>query len=186
MLLLARRRHDRDATLLASVILVIGVGSFLFHTFATRWALVADVGPIQLFIALYFYVAMRRFVGLGVLPAAAATIAFMAAAAALPQLFPAREPWRGFGGYLGGFLGLLGLGAGLIAAGGPRRSTGSRLIAIAGLFAVSLGFRTLDGALCHRIVIGTHMVWHILNAVVLYTLVTTLSKSRRDFDPIGR
>lgn len=185
-LIIARRSHDRGAALLGLVVLVIGVGSFLFHTFATRWALVADVGPIQIFIALYFYLAMRRLVGLGAASALAATVAFMAAAALLPQMFPPREPWRGLGGYLGGFLGLLGLGAWLAIAGGPSRAAGRKLLAVAALFGVSLGFRTLDGAVCATLSTGSHAVWHMLNAVVLYTLVATLSESRRDFDPIGR
>jgi hypothetical protein len=35
------------------------------------------------------------------------------------------------------------------------------------VFAVSLTARTVDRPLCTDIPIGTHFVWHILNAVVL-------------------
>ena len=42
-------RQRWEFILLLALLCGIGVGSFLFHTFATRWALVADVGPITLF-----------------------------------------------------------------------------------------------------------------------------------------
>lgn len=178
---LVRFREDGAARLLGALIAVIGVGSFLFHSFATRWALIADVGPIQLFIALYFFLAMRRMVGLGPWGACAATAAFMAAAAALPSLFPRGEPWIGLGGYLGGLLGLVGLAIALAFKGGPGRASAGRLAAVALLFSVSLGFRSVDGSVCAGLPTGTHALWHVLNAIVLYTLVAALAKSRRDF-----
>lgn len=178
---LARFREDGAARLLGALIAVIGVGSFLFHSFATRWALIADVGPIQIFIALYFFLAMRRMAGLGPWAACAATAAFMAAAAALPSLFPRSEPWIGLGGYLGGLIGLIGLAAALALKDDAGRRNAGRLAAIALLFTVSLGFRSVDGAVCAGLSTGTHALWHILNAIVLYTLVATLAKSRRDF-----
>lgn len=181
-LILARFRDDGAARLLGAIVVVIGLGSFLFHAFATRWALIADVGPIQIFIAAYFFLAMRRLVGLNGWAAAAATLAFVAAAAALPSLFPRREPWGGLGGYLGGFLGLAGLAAGLALRGGAQdRRIAARIAGTALLFAVSLVFRTIDGAVCASLATGTHALWHAVNALVLYTLVATLAKSRRDF-----
>ena len=180
-LALKRYRGDGAALLLALVTLAIGVGSFLFHTLATRWSLLADVGPIQLFIALYFYFAMCRFVGLGWLAAVCMTAAFMAAAAALPSALPRVEPWRGLGGYLGGLLGLVGVGLWLRLRPEGDSKAGVRLLLIAALFGVSLTFRTLDRQICDAFVIGTHLVWHVLNAVALYTLVATLAEYRRDF-----
>jgi len=47
------------AMLLVAILAIIGVGSFLFHTFATRWAGVADVLPILLYILVYIYTANR-------------------------------------------------------------------------------------------------------------------------------
>lgn len=183
-LALKRFRGDRPAMALAAVTLAIGLGSFLFHTFATRWSLLADVGPIQLFIALYFFFAMRRFVGLGPFAAACVTAAFVAAASALPEALPKEEPWRGLGGYLGGLLGLVGVGLWLRLRPGPDQGAGLALLAIAALFGVSLAFRTADRHICDAFVIGTHLVWHVLNAVALYTLVATLAKNRRDFTSV--
>ncbi len=37
----------------------------------------------------------------------------------------------------------------------------------AGLLIVSLTFRTLDGPLCDSLPVGTHFLWHLLNATML-------------------
>jgi hypothetical protein len=36
---------------------------------------------------------------------------------------------------------------------------------------VSLTFRTIDIAVCDAFTLGTHFVWHMLNAVVIYILL---------------
>ena len=46
------------------------------------------------------------------------------------------------------------------------------------LFAISLGLRTADLALCPAFPLGTHFAWHILNAVVLYVLLRTAMAAR--------
>lgn len=180
---LRRHRGDPAAVLLAATTIVIGIGSFLFHSFATRAAMLADVIPIQAFIAIYFFLAMRRFLGLGAIAAGAATLGFMVAAAAAPAALPATDPWRGLGGYVGGLAGLAGLGAWLVFD-GRRGNAGVSLLVIGGLFAVSLTFRTLDKPVCHLVAIGTHPLWHCLNTVVLYALIDLLARARPDFDRI--
>ncbi|HYF55305.1 MAG TPA: ceramidase domain-containing protein, partial [Salinarimonas sp.] len=75
-----RRTGGRDGPALAliGVVAVVGIGSFLFHTLANRWSLLADVLPITAFIYGYFLLAMRRFVGLSLVAALAVTGAFLA------------------------------------------------------------------------------------------------------------
>lgn len=51
------------------ILSVIGLGSFLFHTFAQPWAGVADVVPILLFVLVYIFAANRDFWGMSVWPA---------------------------------------------------------------------------------------------------------------------
>lgn len=46
--------------------------------------------------------------------------------------------------------------------------------AAAGLFLVSLTLRTVDAAWCGWLPIGTHFLWHLLNAWLLYLLVVAL------------
>ncbi|SDN16912.1 Ceramidase [Methylobacterium phyllostachyos] len=44
---------DRAALALAGLIAVVGIGSFLFHTLAVTWAMLADVIPIAVFVDAY-------------------------------------------------------------------------------------------------------------------------------------
>ena len=44
---------------------------------------------------------------------------------------------------------------------------------------VSLAARTLDRAACGAIPFGTHWLWHLLNACVLYALIATAARYRR-------
>ena len=59
-----RGRSDIGARLLTANLFLIGVGSYLFHTYATAWAGVADVLPIQTFILIYLFLATTRILGL--------------------------------------------------------------------------------------------------------------------------
>src|SRR5215208_7217876 len=67
---------DLPALFLIAAVAVVGIGSFLFHTFANRWSRLADVIPIAVFIYGYFALAMRRFFGLGLAASVGLTLAF--------------------------------------------------------------------------------------------------------------
>ncbi|MEM6376319.1 MAG: ceramidase domain-containing protein, partial [Pseudomonadota bacterium] len=67
-LIMARRLQGSELGLawaLTLLLAAIGVGSFLFHTFAQPWAAAADVVPIIGFVLLYLYAASRDYLGLG-------------------------------------------------------------------------------------------------------------------------
>jgi hypothetical protein len=44
----------------------------------------------------------------------------------------------------------------------------------AAVFVISLAFRTVDRAICGAFPLGTHFIWHLLNAVVLFVLFVLL------------
>ena len=70
--------------------------------------------------------------------------------------------------------------AGLRPRPGPRTRPGCGAPrGVAALFAVSLAFRTLDRAVCPVWPLGTHAVWHLLNAGVLYGLIAVAVRYRR-------
>lgn len=151
---------------LIALVFVIGIGSFLFHTFATRWAGLADVLPITVFIFAYFAYALRRFVGFGRIATAIGTLLFFAVS---PLAEPVFSPLvGGSASYLPGLFAMLGIGGCLFAKDHPA----ARLVFSAGLvFSVSLGFRIADEPLCDIWPIGTHLFWHIFNAVTLGLLL---------------
>lgn len=74
-------RSDPGARLLTLVLVAIGVGSFLFHTHAEVWAMLADVLPILGFILIYVHLATVRFLGAPVWGGALAAVAYVPASA---------------------------------------------------------------------------------------------------------
>lgn len=167
-------RLDVPFAILVTITIMVGIGSFLFHTMATFWALLADVIPIQLFIVFYFALAMRRFAGFPWWGAVLATVAFMAVSAvggnALRDL--TGGALNGSEGYVPPLLALVVIGLALVAAG--RTGAGWSLVVAGGIFAVSLTFRTLDMAVCSRFTVGTHFLWHTLNGVLLGFLLVAM------------
>ena len=167
------RRHapsrDWPALTLIIVVVAVGVGSFAFHTIATRGVVLADVIPIAVFIYGYLLLALRRFLGLAAGVAVAIVVAYAVGAQALSWLAPPRT----LNGSVGYLLALVALLVVARAAHGPARR-GLELAAM--IFTISLALRTIDLAACDRFPLGTHFAWHLLNAVVLYVLLRTAIK----------
>jgi hypothetical protein len=179
----ARAVDDRPAAALALLTAIVGVGSFLFHTLAVRWAMLADVVPIAVFIHAYFFLAMVRFLRFGLVAAAAATLAFAGFGFGLVPALDAAAGrsvealTNGSVDYLPAVLALLGVALGLRWLGDPS-PTGERLVALALLFGVSLALRTMDRSVCARVPVGTHFLWHLLNAGILCGLVVAAVRHR--------
>jgi hypothetical protein len=169
--------HDVAALLLIVVLALIGFGSFAFHTLATRGAALLDIIPIALFIHGYLYVALRRFVGFGIVLSLVLVAAFFAST----QVMAAVQPR----GLLNGSVGYLPALAAMLVIGWSVRSgpDGQALLGAGGVFAVSLTFRTVDLWVCDGLTIGTHAAWHVLNAVMLYWLLHAVISQRQ---PSGR
>ncbi len=169
---------------LVALVFAIGIGSFLFHTFATRWASLTDIGPITLFMLVYFGYALRRFLGLGWLVVGLAVALFEGALwygqsiSCQPSFMPVSNGLgvpclNGTAGYLPALVALVGICAALAM---KQHEAAKPLLLAGALFAISMAFRTMDFELCtgstlRGIQIGTHFLWHLLNAVVLYLLL---------------
>lgn len=162
-------RHQRlDAPMIVLIALAtaIGIGSYLFHTHATVWAVFADVVPITLFIFAYFAIAMRRFVRLPWWAAGLATLGFVAFSIGFERVVGplVGDALNGSEGYLPALIGLLAVGGWLES----RRHPAARwLFAASAVFVVSLVFRTIDEAVCPAFPLGTHFLWHILNGTLI-------------------
>jgi hypothetical protein len=161
-----RREGKGDPPILALIIVVaaVGLGSFAFHTLATRGAMLLDVTPIGIFIYGYFLLALRRFLLLSWPAALALLVAFIALSLALASV--PREVLNGSSGYFPALAALIILGWMLRGHG-----AGQAMLVAAGLFAVSLIFRIVDLDVCAAWPLGTHFLWHLLNAAVLYAVL---------------
>lgn len=166
----ARLEPQRDPLLavVIATIPVIGVGSFTFHTLATRWAEWLDVIPILVFMLLYLWLAMTRFFGWHVLLKLPIMLVFLALTLGLEMGVPATVLWGG-AMYLPALTAVLTMG---VAPGKwvASRARGSYLIAIP-VFALAFALRTLDVPVCASVPIGTHFLWHMFIALFLYLLV---------------
>ncbi len=169
----AGRAAGGDIRLLTALIAAVGLGSLVFHTLATRWAALLDIGFIAIFVLAYhqrFQVrllgrsAAASWRGVGVFVVLAAL--FVAATKQLPPL-----PLNGSEIYLPPFALLL------VCAGQARRrapATAGWLGRAAGLFVVSITCRAVDQALCPVWPLGTHLGWHLVNAAMLYCCMRAL------------
>ena len=163
-----RTAGQRDLRALVVLLGLIGVGSFVFHTVAQRWASVLDVVFIALFVVVFIQRAQVRLLGQPEARASALTLGVLAVSAALA----ASVKWPLLNGselYLGPWLALIGL-AWACPPGAPRKWLG----ASAALFALSVCFRSADLALCEAFPLGTHFGWHLNNALVLWCALRAL------------
>ena len=164
--MLWRRNQVRDWATLALIVVTgtIGIGSFAFHTIATRGAVLLDVVPIVLFIYGYLFLALRRYLQLPIRIATAVLILFALALRGVAYVLPGGV-LNGSGEYLLPLLALV-----VVGSLAPRPQGGSIVLAAA-VFAGSLVFRTIDQAVCPAFSLGTHFLWHLLNAAVLFILL---------------
>ena len=167
--LLSRPREAAPAyaRVLAWLVFAIGWCSLSFHVFAnvgTEWL---DVLSIALYIWLFVACWFRRFAGWPWWAAALAVPGFLAFGKLVTLPF-APGALNGSVDYLPPLFALLLMAAWLLLR---RQQGGGKLALAATVFSASLVLRTGDQAWCTALPIGTHWLWHCLNAVTL-TLVT--------------
>ena len=165
-----RRRAPWDVYLLPVLIAGVGLGSFFWHTLTTAWSELADKLPIFAFMFLYLQSYMARVLGLSRLGVSVWLVLFLVLNVAVMLWLPA-DLLNGSVMYLPALLALLLLTLASVL----RRLGGAKtMLAVAGLFCISVTFRSIDQLLCDSFPLGTHFAWHLLNAVILYWLMRVL------------
>jgi hypothetical protein len=164
-----------EARVLTVILGIIGIGSFLFHTFATRWAGLADVLPIGLYILTYIWAANRHFWLWPGWAAALGAAAFIPYAALVTPVFDALPFFT-----ISSFYWSVPL---LIAAYALALRHRLPVVAAglgqgAAILCASLVARSLDDPLCSALPLGTHFLWHILNALMLAHMILVLVRHR--------
>lgn len=167
------RSHQPDrlgsgliSTLIA-LIAIIGVGSFLFHTIATRWAELGDVIPILVFMLLYLWLVLTCFFGWSLRVTLFALSIFFAATFSLQSVVPSAFLMGG-ALYLPALFVMAVIGVALYR---QQRAAGKAMFVATGVFILSFTARSLDVPMCTSFPFGTHFLWHVLNAVLLYLLL---------------
>lgn len=173
----AGRGAGRDTRVLILLIGAVGLGSMAFHTLATRWAALLDIGFIAVFVLFFHQRFQVRALGrsngaasLGVAVFVVLAGLFVLAIKQLPTLSQNDSE-----SYLAPFLLLL------VCArqAAPRWPEAARwLNRAAGLFVASLLCRAIDQPLCAVWPAGTHLGWHLINAAMLYCCLRGLLATR--------
>ena len=156
---------DWPALVLIAVTFAIGIGSFIFHTVATRGAALFDTVPIAIFIYGYLLLALQRFIRLPLWKALGLVAVFAVLSYVESALVP-RGALNGSHAYLPALAALAFVGW-LARDDKPRRL----LLWAAAVFAMSIVFRSIDQTLCQALPFGTHFLWHALNGLVLFLLL---------------
>ncbi len=152
------------AMALVTVLALIGIGSYLFHTHAQVWAALADVTPILLYILVYIFAVNRDVWGMRTLYALGLTALFFPYAALTVPIFQLLPGLGGSAVYAPVPLLIL-VYAFLLRQREPETARGLAIGAV--ILIVSITFRALDEPMCMRLPMGTHFMWHILNATML-------------------
>lgn len=163
------RRNGLPITQVLGVTLVlIGIGSFLFHTFATAWASLADVAPIGAFILVYLFAVNRDVIGMKWWVAVLATSLFAPYAAAV--VWGANQlPFFRISNFYWAVPLLLLAYAPVVTRRNPATARG--MVFGAALLSVSIAVRSVDEAWCHHWPHGTHIGWHFLNSIMLPKMI---------------
>ena len=155
----------------------IGVASGLWHTLARGWAGAADGLSILVFVMIYLFAANRRFLALGPWTSAGLTVAALpvlglsaAGLAQVPGLHDAAP-------YLPVAMLILAYGAGLVRR---RPGVARGLAAGGGVLLFSIAARAADAPLCGVFPVGTHFLWHVLNAVLLGWMIEVYLRAGRE------
>jgi hypothetical protein len=163
-------RHQPDVGALILLVAVIGIGSLLWHTVARPWAFWLDALPILVFIHLFLLSFLRRLMRLSWPAILGVFVVYELVTLGLMGLAPPGA-LNDSVGYLPVVLFLWLMAWGLRLGDHPLWRS---YVALGLLFAVSLGFRILDPALCKVLPVGTHFLWHLLNGWLLYLLLAGL------------
>ena len=164
-----------EGRFLSATLFMIGVGSWLFHTHATVWAVMLDVIPIMVFALYYIFLANRHYWKWPLPAAILGASLFIPFSAAANQVFAAMPFFEISSGYWS-FPTIIAFYAALLMTRDPV--LGRNLFLGAGILCVSLAFRSLDELVCNDFAIGTHFVWHILNAIMLGWMIEVWRRHR--------
>jgi hypothetical protein len=154
----------RALTLLAAL---AGIGGYLFHTSDAPWAKLGETVPILAFMLLYVWLLLRRFFHWNVLIAIPVLALYAAAVYWLETRAPGSAPF-------GRAMNLPTLVLFLLADIGflrrLREAFWPMLWALAVLLASSTASMS-EAQICPQLGLGSHVLWHLLDALLLYLLL---------------
>lgn len=160
----------------------IGLGSFAFHTFATRFTQLLDIVPIALFMLCFFAAYLRWFYRLSWKGSLVGVTAFLAGTAVV-IVFGWEAIPNGSAPYVPALVLLVGLTAVLAASKVPERARyWKQFAAASAVFATGLTARTVDESVCGSFPTGLHFLWHMLDGLLVFLVSRSLIQKWRSVE----
>lgn len=175
-----QRAPSAGSWVLIGLSLCVGVGSALWHTFATSWALVLDVVPIMLFQLAFLWLYGRQIAKLHAAPLITSLIAYVVIGLWMREY---REWLNGGMMYVPSFVVAWSVGVHYYLVGRRERSI---LLANAAVFCVALTCRSIDLVVCRQLPIGTHFLWHVLTGLGVYLAMRVIVVAEADVSQVQR
>lgn len=150
----------------------IGMSSVIFHAYPTKLTEAIDTYSIVLFIMVYFWSVLFRIGRCNFFQAGICFVAFVGFSHILVAQFP--HALNDSIGYLSSMIALIMIAVHLHLKARPS-SQHFMLAALVGV--VSLFCRAIDHEVCPMFPIGTHFLWHTLNATLLYILLKQIIRN---------
>lgn len=167
-LIVNRHIQSLAIKILPIFVFLTGIGSTLWHGYPNVFTGIADGIFLFIFLVIALYFLLDRLVGNKIVVLLGTILFIVVQIPFQVGLLPA---FNGLIPYFIIFLTGLMLFYGILIR---YHGLAGQLIAILGVFAAALFFRTLDLPICASIGIGTHFLWHLLNALAFYLMVRFL------------
>jgi hypothetical protein len=158
-----------DVVILIWLTVAVGTGSLIFHTVATMWSALFDIIPIAFFIFFYLYVFSRTILRFRM--RGAWVMFLLLAVFNITYKYYVFRAMDGYVSYIPTFFFLALLTLHLLI---QRHPASMQIFAATALALLSLYCRTIDRSICGELPIGTHFLWHGINAMVMYILVKAI------------
>jgi hypothetical protein len=172
-----------EGRVLAFLLFSIGCGSFLFHTFAQTWAAILDVTPILIFILTYIYAANRRFLVWSKRMSITGVILFLPYQFLVVSILSSIHFFGSSAQYVPVAILIFFYSALLHKS---KSNLSRELFVGATILSLSIFARTIDEPLCLIVSVGTHFIWHILNAIMLAWMIEILRRHMLAGYPLER
>lgn len=166
------RKWIWDIHALTFLTFIIGFNSVAFHTFPNPTTELMDTLAIVMFIMIYFWSVLFRIGRCNFFQALVAFVAFLGFSHMLVAQFP--NALNDSIGYLSSMISLIMIAVYLHLKARPS-SQHYMMAAIVGV--CSLFCRAIDHAVCPMLHVGTHFIWHMLNATLLYILLKQIVRN---------
>ncbi|MDF1880174.1 ceramidase domain-containing protein [Sulfurimonas sp. MAG313] len=153
------------------ILIAIGLGSFLWHTIALPWSMLADVIPITLFMYVYLFSFVYYVLQKKLYVAVLALFVFSFVNYGV-ESYVDKDLFNGSISYAPALISLF-----ILALFSKNKKHLSLFLSAIFVFLLSLVFRSIDFFLCESFSFGSHFLWHICNASMLYMLLIFLMRS---------